>query len=53
MPRLAARVLVVVLLATLGGLGAWFAYSGKTVLYERKVSLVVVPDRKLGPSEVP
>jgi hypothetical protein len=51
--RLLARVLVVILLASLGGLGAWFAYSGKTPLYERKVSLVVVPDRKLGPSEVP
>ena len=53
MQRLIARVLVVILLASLGGLGAWFAYSGKTPLYERKVSLVVVPDRKLGPSEVP
>jgi hypothetical protein len=51
--RLLARVLVVIFLASFGGLGAWFAYSGKTPLYERKVSLVVVPDRKLGPSEVP
>jgi hypothetical protein len=51
--RLLARVLVVIFLASFGGLGAWYAYSGKTPLYERKVSLVVVPDRKLGPSEVP
>lgn len=52
MQRLLARVLVVIFLASFGGLGAWFAYSGKTPLYERKVSFVVVPDRKLGPSEV-
>lgn len=50
--RLLARTLVVIILACLGGLGAWFAYSGKTPIYERKVSLVVVPDKKLGPSEV-
>jgi len=51
--RLSARVLVVVCLATVAGLAAWVATKGKTPIYERTVSSVVVPKPKSGVSQVP
>ena len=51
--RQSARVLVVISLASFAGLAAWVATVGKTALYERTVSFVVVPDRKFGNSPPP
>lgn len=50
--RLSARVLVVICLASLAGLAAWVATRGKTSIYERTVSFVVVPDPKFGATQV-
>lgn len=46
--RLSARVLVVVCLASFAGVTAWVATRGKTPIYERTVSFVVVPASKAG-----
>jgi hypothetical protein len=50
--RLSARILVVVCLATLAGLTAWLATLGKTPLYEREVTFVVLPTKQSGLSDV-
>jgi hypothetical protein len=51
--RLSARVLVVVCLASVAGLAAWVATKGKTPIYERTVSFVVVPAPKSGGTTPP